>query len=88
MTFDFTVDLSRLSRPGIVEAYPSTGKVAAGEKTRVKLKVRLSQAEVTYVPALCVWLPASATLYRRLLPWHSNLTTLHSLRHSGEGWGT
>lgn len=40
VTFDFTIDLSRLSRPGIVEAYPSTGKVAAGEKARVKLKVQ------------------------------------------------
>lgn len=39
VAFDFSVDLSRLSRPGIIEAYPSTGKVAAGEKARVKLKV-------------------------------------------------
>jgi hypothetical protein len=39
VTFDFTIDLSRLSRPGIVEAHPSSGKVAAGEKARVRLKV-------------------------------------------------
>jgi hypothetical protein len=39
VAFDFTVDLSRLSRPGIIEAHPSTGTVAAGEKARIKLKV-------------------------------------------------
>jgi hypothetical protein len=39
VTFEFVIDLSRLSRPGVIEAFPSSGKVAAGEKCRVKLKV-------------------------------------------------
>jgi hypothetical protein len=39
VAFDFTVDLSQLSRQGIVEASPMSGKVAAGEKARIKLKV-------------------------------------------------
>lgn len=39
--FDFSVDLSKLSRPGIIEASPLSGKVAAGDKAHVKLKVRL-----------------------------------------------
>jgi hypothetical protein len=42
VAFDFSIDLSRLSRPGIIETYPSTGKVAAGEKARVKLKVHVT----------------------------------------------
>lgn len=39
VTFEYAIDLSRLSRPGIIEAHPSSGKVAAGEKARIKLKV-------------------------------------------------
>jgi hydrocephalus-inducing protein len=30
--FDFGVDLSRLSRPGVVEASPLKGAIAGGEK--------------------------------------------------------
>ena len=37
--FDFKVNLSQLSRPSIVEASPMSGKVQAGEKARIKLKV-------------------------------------------------
>jgi hypothetical protein len=39
VAFDFIIDLSQLSRQGIVEASPMSGKVAAGEKARIKLKV-------------------------------------------------
>lgn len=38
--FDYTIDLSRLSRSGIVEAHPAAGRVAANDKARIKLKVR------------------------------------------------
>lgn len=41
VAFDFAVDLGRLSRPGIITAVPSSGKVAAGEKARIRLKVGL-----------------------------------------------
>ncbi len=37
--FDFTVDLSQLSRAGVVEASPMGGRLAAGDKVNVKLKV-------------------------------------------------
>lgn len=40
VAFDFAIDLSQLTRQGIVQASPSEGKVAAGEKVHVKLKVR------------------------------------------------
>lgn len=40
VAFDFAVDLSRLSRQGVVEAAPMKGSVAAGDKERVKLKAR------------------------------------------------
>lgn len=39
MPFDFSVDLSQLSRPDIVEAVPMKGTAAAGEKAHIKLKV-------------------------------------------------
>ena len=40
--FDFCVDLSRLSRPGVVEASPLKGAVAGGEK-QVRVGSGLSQ---------------------------------------------
>lgn len=40
VAFYFTVDLSQLSRQGIIEASPMSGKVAAGDKAKVKLKVK------------------------------------------------
>jgi hypothetical protein len=36
---DFRIDLSQLSRPTIIEASPMTGKIAAGDRAKVKLKV-------------------------------------------------
>ncbi len=38
VAFDFSVDLSHLSRPGIVAAMPMKGTVAAGEKVNIRLK--------------------------------------------------
>jgi hypothetical protein len=37
--FEFKVNLSQLSRPSIVEASVMSGRVQAGEKARIKLKV-------------------------------------------------
>jgi hypothetical protein len=39
VAFDFTVDLSQLTRAGVVQASPAAGRVAAGEKAHIKLKV-------------------------------------------------
>eukprot|EP00775_Hariotina_reticulata_P008964 gene8964-9139_t len=40
VAFDFSIDLSHLSRPGVMEVSAMTGKVAAGEKAHIKLKVK------------------------------------------------
>jgi hypothetical protein len=39
VAFDFSVDLGQLSRPGMVQASPSSGTVGAGERAHIKLKV-------------------------------------------------
>ena len=39
MPLDFVIDLSRLTRPGIVQASPAGGRVGAGERAVVKLRV-------------------------------------------------
>lgn len=39
VAFDFSVDLGRVSRPGLVQASPSAGHVAAGERAHIKLRV-------------------------------------------------
>lgn len=39
MAFAYSIDLSQVSRPGVVEASPMSGKVAAGDKAKIKLKV-------------------------------------------------
>jgi hypothetical protein len=39
VAFDFTVDLTQLSRAGVVEASPASGRVAAGKRVQVKLRV-------------------------------------------------
>jgi len=46
VAFDSSIDLSHLSRPGVIEASMMTGKVAAGDKAHIKIKV-LSLAGVT-----------------------------------------
>lgn len=37
--FDFTIDTSQLTRPGIIVASPSNGTVNGGQKAHVKLRV-------------------------------------------------
>jgi hypothetical protein len=54
VAFDFSIDLSRLSRQGVVEASPVSGKVAAGEKARIKLRVSAalpSERQICAAPA-------------------------------------
>jgi hypothetical protein len=74
VAFDFTVDLSQLSRQGIVEASPMSGKVVAGEKTRIKLKVgadhqflRSTYCRHTQVPSTCLHLMLMQWMYMCML---------------------
>jgi hypothetical protein len=39
VAFDYSIDLSHLSRPGVIEMSAMTGKVAAGDKAHIKFKV-------------------------------------------------
>jgi len=36
--FEFSINLSSISRPGLIECHPMAGKVLAGDKTRVQVK--------------------------------------------------